>query len=254
MSDVESATYWLSWLEFGGKLAVILVVIGVGYEFIEKRFGTPLHKVIEDARQRQIVELQNQNERLKHETAQLNADSVVMLHALQARQIVVLADADSPFWRLKTFDGTPILLQVLQTEEPRNFAKQFDLFKKIGFIIKPVDEARTHVPSTMLDGVTLFSWRPPASRDANTPIAAVQMGYDAAEALTKYLLLVGVDARHLSDPNIGKSSAFGFPSLPDNGVFVLVGARPVPLELTIKYTRELTERLEKEKQSTKPSP
>jgi len=78
--DVESAKYWLSWLDFGSKLAVILVVIGVGYEFVEKRFGAPLHQVIEDAKNSQIAESNRvaaqanlEAERLRLEIAKMKA-------------------------------------------------------------------------------------------------------------------------------------------------------------------------------------
>jgi len=85
--SVEDARYWLSWLEFGSKLAIILVVIGVGYEFVEKRFGAPLQKIVDDAHEAQITRLQSdaataqartmeaakQIEELRKETAEANA-------------------------------------------------------------------------------------------------------------------------------------------------------------------------------------
>lgn len=60
MSEVESAKYWLSWLEFGGTIALLLVALGVGYEFIADRLAAPLRKRIEIARETEMGELQKE--------------------------------------------------------------------------------------------------------------------------------------------------------------------------------------------------
>ena len=59
--SVESARYWLAWLEVESKVAIILVVLGVGYEYVEKRFSAPLQKVIDNARDKELALLQRAN-------------------------------------------------------------------------------------------------------------------------------------------------------------------------------------------------
>jgi hypothetical protein len=59
MTELESAKYWLDWIERGGRIALLLVAIGVGYEFIEGMLASPLRKKIEDARQTEIAQLRN---------------------------------------------------------------------------------------------------------------------------------------------------------------------------------------------------
>jgi len=54
MSDVESAKYWLSWIEFGSTIALLLVALGVGFEFVADRVATPLRRKIEMAREADI--------------------------------------------------------------------------------------------------------------------------------------------------------------------------------------------------------
>ncbi len=66
MSELDSAKYWLSWIEFGSSIALFLVAIGVGYEFIANRLERPLRERIESAREAQIVQL-------KKEAAEANA-------------------------------------------------------------------------------------------------------------------------------------------------------------------------------------
>jgi hypothetical protein len=45
-------------------------VIGVGYEFVEKRFGAPLQKIIDDAREAEIVKLRSDTAASKERTAE----------------------------------------------------------------------------------------------------------------------------------------------------------------------------------------
>jgi len=57
MSDVESARYWLAWIERGGTIALLLVALGVGYEFVADRLAAPLRRTIETAREAKIAVL-----------------------------------------------------------------------------------------------------------------------------------------------------------------------------------------------------
>ena len=60
MSEVEAARYWLSWIHWGGTIALALVAIGVGYEFIENRLAAPLEAILEKAHRDEIEQLRAQ--------------------------------------------------------------------------------------------------------------------------------------------------------------------------------------------------
>jgi hypothetical protein len=57
MSDIESARYWLSWIELGSTIALFLVVVGGRYQFVADRLAAPLRKKIEVARETEIAQL-----------------------------------------------------------------------------------------------------------------------------------------------------------------------------------------------------
>jgi hypothetical protein len=84
MSDVESARYWLSWLELGSKIAILLVVIGVAYELVEKRFGAPLQKIIDDSREAQIVHLETESRTAQLEIAKAHERIAIANAAAEA--------------------------------------------------------------------------------------------------------------------------------------------------------------------------
>jgi hypothetical protein len=73
MSELDSARYWLSWIERGSAIALFLVAIGVAYEFAANRFERPLRKQIDAAREEEITRLQNDTARLAKEVAEANA-------------------------------------------------------------------------------------------------------------------------------------------------------------------------------------
>jgi hypothetical protein len=73
MSDIESAKYWLSWIEFGGTIALLLVALGVGYEFVADRLAAPLRKRLETAQQSEMLKLQNETGSLTEKVAEANA-------------------------------------------------------------------------------------------------------------------------------------------------------------------------------------
>ena len=60
MSELDSAKYWLSWIELGSTVALFLVALGVGYEFIADRLAAPLRRKIETARMAEINGLSDQ--------------------------------------------------------------------------------------------------------------------------------------------------------------------------------------------------
>ena len=57
MSYVDSAKYWLSWIEFGSTIALLLVALGVGYEFVADRLAAPLRRKVEAAREAEIANI-----------------------------------------------------------------------------------------------------------------------------------------------------------------------------------------------------
>jgi hypothetical protein len=69
MSDVDSAKYWLSWIELGSTVALFLVALGVGYEFVADRLAAPLRRRIETAREAEISTLRTQSSNAQLESA-----------------------------------------------------------------------------------------------------------------------------------------------------------------------------------------
>jgi hypothetical protein len=69
MSEIESAKYWLSWIEFGSTIALLLVALGVGFEFVADRLAAPLRRKIEAVREAEMVRLSTDLARAQRETA-----------------------------------------------------------------------------------------------------------------------------------------------------------------------------------------
>ncbi|HVC43505.1 MAG TPA: hypothetical protein VND20_01715 [Candidatus Binataceae bacterium] len=69
MSDVDSAKYWLSWIELGSTIALFLVALGVGYEFVADRIAAPLRRQIEIAREAEMSALRTQSSNAQLESA-----------------------------------------------------------------------------------------------------------------------------------------------------------------------------------------
>src|SRR5712691_8122020 len=66
MSDpIETAAWWLSWIETGKIIAALLVAIGVAGEFLGDFLAKPLERKLEAARQAELVQL-------RKETAEAN--------------------------------------------------------------------------------------------------------------------------------------------------------------------------------------
>jgi HAMP domain-containing protein len=63
--EVETAQYWLSWINRAGTVALFLVAVGVGYEFVADRLAAPLNKILDQARKEDLG-------RLHKETAEAN--------------------------------------------------------------------------------------------------------------------------------------------------------------------------------------
>jgi hypothetical protein len=226
-----------------------LVIAGV---VIEVAFGWCVLVV---SRKLQAI-LETEIARLKNETAQLNADSLALMQASRNRGLMILGDQDSPFWELRKFAGTELFIQSSAPEEPTTFAKSLGGFDQLGFVIKWTDESQTHTANP--DGATLWTWLPlgmtPKNDSAPRPLAhepetPVETAYVAAEALTSYLRLTGIDCRHFAGPHVGPDgppSIIQFSALPEGAILVTIGRRPEPIALTLKFVRELLERLGKD--------
>lgn len=74
MSDVESAKYWLSWIEFGSTIALLLVALGVGFEFVADRVAAPLRRKIEMAREAEISQANARAEEAKRDATIANLE------------------------------------------------------------------------------------------------------------------------------------------------------------------------------------
>lgn len=75
MSELNSARYWLSWIELGSTVALFLVAVGVGYEFIANRLEAPLRRRIEQARTAEISRLDRQLSNAQVEIARLTKEA-----------------------------------------------------------------------------------------------------------------------------------------------------------------------------------
>src|SRR5437879_8755021 len=91
---VVSALYWLSWIEFGATVALALVAIGVGYEFLADRIAAPFRRTVEEARQRQVQELNVALEQSRVRVEELRRDNLETQRRIQPRDVAPeMADA-----------------------------------------------------------------------------------------------------------------------------------------------------------------
>ena len=107
--DAETASYWLSWVHRGGTVAMLLVAVGVGYEFIADRLAAPLNVIIENARQSELERLRNStaeanaraaeaNQKAEEEKlARVKLEKSLEIRSLTLEQSDALAEALSPF-------------------------------------------------------------------------------------------------------------------------------------------------------------
>lgn len=88
MSEVESAKYWLSWIERGNAIALLLVAIGVGYEFVADRLAAPLRKTIEATREVELEQLRKDTAEAKRKQTEAEHDLEELRAKLAWRHIV----------------------------------------------------------------------------------------------------------------------------------------------------------------------
>jgi hypothetical protein len=253
--DKSSLETLISSLEFWSWVFGVIVVIGVGGESV---FGIRLiwnNRKLHRLEERENRVQQEEIARLKYETAQLNADSLALVKASRDRGLMILGNQDSPFWQLKKFAGIELFIQSSAQEEPRNFARSLGGLEQLGFVLKWTDESQTG--TTNVEGTTLLTWLPegmtPKNDSAPRPLdhepkTPTEKAYAAAEELTSYLRLTGVDCQHFAFPRDLSPNApitlLRFSTLPDGAILITIGRRST-LELTVKYARDLMGRLGK---------
>lgn len=103
MSELESAKYWLSWIELGSTVALLLVAIGVGYEFVANRLEKPLRAKVEAARERELEQLRSDTAQANERAADANLELARLkaprtLNAEQRQQLTREMEAYSGQW------------------------------------------------------------------------------------------------------------------------------------------------------------
>ena len=115
MSELESAKYWLSWIELGSTVALLLVAIGVGYEFVANRLEKPLRAKVEAAREREL-------EQLRSDTAQANeraADANLELARLKAPRTLNAEQRQQLTREMEAYSGQCFLC--LPSQKPKRW-------------------------------------------------------------------------------------------------------------------------------------
>jgi hypothetical protein len=91
-SELESAIYWLSWLKWIGYSSAFLVVIGVAGELLSDFFSAPFEKIVEDARQAEMAEINaraaeanERTEELRKQNLELQGNLLTMRRELSGR-------------------------------------------------------------------------------------------------------------------------------------------------------------------------
>src|SRR6266567_1771290 len=114
-SELESATYWLSWVERGQLVAAFLVALGVAMEFIGSWIGSRLHRTIEDARTAEVARLNNDTERLRAEAAKASERAALTEETILAERRLTARER----WRLERVERA-VFPRVI-TQEQRRF-------------------------------------------------------------------------------------------------------------------------------------
>jgi hypothetical protein len=72
MSDVESAQYWLSWIERGNTVALVLLLGGAALQFFLAWSARPFRARVDNARQLELAHLRRDTEEAKARAADAN--------------------------------------------------------------------------------------------------------------------------------------------------------------------------------------
>jgi hypothetical protein len=73
--DVESAAYWLTWINVAKIAGAFLVAIGVAAEFVGEYVSRPLEHKVEQAREEELSKLSADAEVAKGEIAKAQAET-----------------------------------------------------------------------------------------------------------------------------------------------------------------------------------
>lgn len=114
--EVESATYWLSWINVAKITGAFLVAIGVAAEFVGDFVGKPLERKIEAAREGNIAKLEADAESARAaiaaadaraaEATQKAAEAQLALEKFKAPRIISQDEQDRLIKTLEPFAGT----------------------------------------------------------------------------------------------------------------------------------------------------
>lgn len=110
--ELTSALYWLPWIKWAKFWAGVLVAVGIAGEIIGDRLAAPLEKIIEDAREAQIAQLNNESQAFRLKAAELEKQLAPRsLTSEQQRRIVD---------KLKIYAGQRFSLDVYDDPEALN--------------------------------------------------------------------------------------------------------------------------------------
>jgi hypothetical protein len=202
MSELESARYWLSWIELGRTIALLLVAIGVAWEFLGDRLERPLRAKIEAAHEAEIAQLRN--------------DNLAMEKMLRPRRVpFVIKDRE----RFARFSGTRVLIQSVPDFEAIKLARDISwALGRFGWKPEIVNEQSTHIESLAInDGVQIFAGNPPIVPDIPLPD-------DAATLLGEYLTSCEV-------PNVRFAAR---DKEKQDEILLLIGVKPLHAEIEIR--------------------
>jgi len=236
MSELESAKYWLSWIEVGSSIALFLVAIGVGYEFIANRLERPFRRKLDAAREAEFV-------RLNNDTARLQAENLTLQRVMLPRRLSIFGFNETPkaetqFAGIRAFADTEAWIQVASDDEAKDLANDIlFVLNRAGWRPRIINESTSHLPSRLLsEGVSVLSpviERAPHTQPDDPQVALAH----AADALARSLTSAGLGIREfpVSHSFLGKPPLN--PPLPPyfdpplTAVFIEVGPRPIAMTL-----------------------
>jgi hypothetical protein len=240
--SVESARYWLSWLEFGSQLAIILVVVGVGYDFVERVFARPLHKIIDDARQMEIAHLNNDTERLR-------ADNLALTDWFTPRSLPIFSGPSGALAALTVFCGMPVVIRYVPeyNDESKKYAESIAaVLAAAKWAVQPLVEVKSLMP-----GVHIITRKPQSSEHEGWDMSAnldtiasdfknPQMdpedrSFLASRQLVEYFKLALLEAVHWPEKRSPELESL---HVTPDVVLIDVGPKTPPLQLLPRWFRE----------------
>ncbi|THD44166.1 MAG: hypothetical protein E7774_11065 [Bradyrhizobium sp.] len=232
---VTNAKWWADFWETIENWAFFGVVLTLAVEFVAVQLLKSPRRVIDDARQLEIAELNNSAERLR-------GDNLALQTVLLPRHAGIIgidqaAPADKWFAGTENFAGTEISLQVVADAEAQNLANEIAFaLRARGWKTRFIDEKTTNFLSArIMDGVQVSypigkTWTPDTQ---NEPwFIWAKAANSLATALTRANLAPGgreISAYGLRNEqqSVGTYGLSPYFDPPLEGVYLQVGARPV---------------------------